>query len=111
MDTKDTPTPPDPQREAAAWLQKLTDYPFPLRIKEGLALYLGAGIRPGSFLSAVLENNLLSAVRNADPVSQQATFGIVRWLANQAPATAWGSERRVSDYIAEKRNAQKAVTA
>lgn len=75
----------------------------PEHLRPGLARYLEEGIRPGSFLSAVLENDLLGAVMYADDVSRAAIPNVVRYLANHAPASAWGSPMAVSQWIKEMR--------
>lgn len=99
---KDTSEAPSPEVEMANWLLRLTPQPFPLHVKEGLSLYLGAGIRPGSYLTAVLENDLREAVKRADDDSERATFAIVRWLYNHAPSEAWGSVDAVKTWMEQR---------
>lgn len=104
-------TPNDPRAEAARWVERLAGYDFPSHVVGGLALYLGVGIRPGSYLNAVLENNLVECVRRADPLSEKATFAIVRWLVTYAPAVAWGSPVYVTEWIEQHRQARQRVAS
>lgn len=53
---------------------------------------------PGSFLTAVLENNLKEAVARADEESLDALPHIVAWLYDRAPNVAWGSPKHVHDW-------------
>jgi hypothetical protein len=58
----------------------------------------------GSFLRAVLDNNLRLAIGQADEVNKGALAEIVRFLVDVAPAYAWGSERAVDAWIAKGGN-------
>ena len=58
---------------------------------QGLRLYFENGIEPGSFLSAVLCNDLKEACGRADRFNRHLLFEIVYWLHNDAPAGTWGS--------------------
>jgi hypothetical protein len=58
----------------------------------GLRRYIEHGIAPGSFLSAVLANDLRGAYEKADIVNQHALFNYVKFLYSYAPAGCWGSE-------------------
>ena len=62
-------------------------------------LYLENGIEPGSFLMSVLENNLKNAVAYADNINRDRLFDIVFFLYNFFPAEAWGSEKKVEEWI------------
>lgn len=64
-----------------------------------LKLYVEQGIPPGSFLCAVLENNLFSAVNRADTANLAALPEIVKYIYNEVPSIAWGNSKSVSEYI------------
>lgn len=67
--------------------------------REGIRLYIEEGILPGSFLTAVLRNDLMeSLARCSGPMEDVKT--VVRWLYNEAPSTCWGSERSVKEWVA-----------
>lgn len=61
-----------------------------------LRRYLFNGIIPGSFLKAVLENNLFLAVRFADAVNKRHLASIVEWLYQYAPAECFGRPEYVA---------------
>jgi hypothetical protein len=65
--------------------------------------YLEHGIPPGSFLMAVLENNLKEAFARADDISVKELPGIVAWLYNMVPIDAWGSPEICRNYMEKKR--------
>lgn len=62
----------------------------PPNLHDGLLRYLRQGILPGSFLRAVLRNDLAGAARRADPFTGRCLPAIVAWLDLFAPANAWG---------------------
>lgn len=53
---------------------------IPQRMRDSLRRYFLHGIRPGSFLTAVVENDLFGAVRHADPENLAILPTYVRWL-------------------------------
>lgn len=66
----------------------------------GLVRYVTHGYRPGHFLRAVLENNLMDAMARADFDSRLALHGICVFIYNDLPAKAHGSPARVDQWIA-----------
>ena len=70
----------------------------PARVKRELDDYL-RGIPPGSFVLAVLENNLLAAVRYADPKNLAALPHIVAFLCGRILTRFWGSPTIVQDHL------------
>jgi len=64
-----------------------------------LTRYVEHGIPPGSFLCAVLENNLVRSVGRADRENLAALPEIVKYVYNEIPSNAWGNSKSVSDYI------------
>lgn len=58
---------------------------------EGLKLWIERGIEPGSFLSAVLCNDLKEACAYADHINLHHIWDIVFYLWNYAPGNCWGS--------------------
>ena len=57
----------------------------------GLQRYFEHGIEPGSFMTAVLCNDLKEACGRADDINRHMLFEIVKWLWNEAPSGTWGS--------------------
>ncbi len=74
-------------------------YKMPPRIAEGLAQYAREGREPGSFLRAVLSNNLLQAITRADLESLACLHDIVLFVCNELPARSWGSSAAVHEWI------------
>lgn len=56
----------------------------------------------GSFLKAVITNNLSDAVAHADAKNMENISAIVIYFYNQAPQSCWGSEKAYQDWIASK---------
>jgi hypothetical protein len=82
--------------------ERLTSCGVPDHLHAGLLAYLVDRRRPGSFLSACLENNLLEALlRAAPPVTAEHVTAIVQFLTWHAPATAWGSSLVVETWLTE----------
>lgn len=92
-----------PQVERRAYREhlraRLIENGVPESLHEGLTEYLAARRPVGSFLTAVLENNLTQAVLRADPMNALSLYQIVLFLANYAPSTAWGTPRKVGDWL------------
>ena len=74
--------------------------PIPGNLLPGLQRWRDLRVRPGSFLCAVLENDLRKAVQSADPVSYGALRAIVEWCWNELPADAWGSPEKMDAWAA-----------
>lgn len=64
-----------------------------------LRRYLEHGIAPGSFMVALLSNNLKEAVGRADSMNRLKIVEWVEWLTQYAPSAAWGSEERVRAWV------------
>ena len=82
----------------------MTDYSqLPEHMQGGARRYIENGIRPGDFLTAVLENNLTQAFGSADSTNRPLIGTVyVEWLYWEIPAPAWGSPTKVAAWIAHK---------
>lgn len=67
--------------------------------------YLNNGIMPGSFMTAVLENNLKEAFGRADSYNSQNMKDIIGYLYNEIPSSAWGSKERVTQWLEQFKTA------
>ena len=74
-------------------------YQIPSYMQDGLILYINNGIEPGSFMSAVLENNLKQAVIHADSNNMTLIPEYVRFLYAKAPSSVWGSRAKVDAHL------------
>lgn len=63
--------------------------------------YVQNGWQPGSFLEAVLCNNLKDACACADPENLRNIPAIVSWLYCMAPSNCWGSLERYEKWLAQ----------
>jgi hypothetical protein len=72
---------------------------LPEQVHYGLTNYLVHHVPAGSFLTAVLENDLKEACARADDDCMWALPVIVAYLYNEAPSQAWGSKESVRDWL------------
>lgn len=78
----------------------MTDYSkLPSSLAPGMQRYLEQGVQPGSFLTAVICNNLKEAFVKADDFNQELMFEIVKWMYNEIPRLCWGSPARVENWM------------
>jgi hypothetical protein len=71
-------------------------YNVPIHNADGLLRYFADHIPPGSFLLAVLCNDLKAACMCADETNRHHIFNIVHLLSNEAPAGSFGSLDQVN---------------
>ncbi len=69
---------------------------------EAIRRYIDHGIEPGSFLSAVICNDLKSAVGKADVFNMANLPAFVGYFYNEAPSSCWGSNERMIAWMAKK---------
>lgn len=77
-------------------------YYIPSRMIEGLESYINQHLLQGSFLHAVLCNDLLEAIRNADHWNMANLPAIVNFLYNYAPRKCFGSPEKVEKWLNNK---------
>ena len=74
----------------------MTEYQMiPPAVMRSMKGHVELGSPTGSFVQAVLENNLKEAIGRADEHSYAALRQIVSWMYNEAPSTCWGSCEKV----------------
>jgi len=71
----------------------------PRHIHEGFLNFILYGIEPGSFLRAVLSNDLKESFGRADDTNLRHMFSIVSFTRNGCPAAAQGSETSFLSWI------------
>lgn len=79
--------------ERAEW-SLIPDY-----MRDGVELYVMHGIPPGSFMTAVLSNDLKEAFARADDQNTAAMRGWVQFLYNFTPSDCQGSPAKVASWI------------
>lgn len=72
---------------------------IPPHMRAALLRYTKDHIEPGSFLRAVLENNLKEAVARADGINRHRLIDYVTYLYNEAPSACWGSPEKVQAWL------------
>ena len=72
---------------------------IPEHLKAALDRYVNHKIRPGSFLEAVLSNDLFDAIGRADNVSRACLFDICKYVYNELPGDCWGSREIVERWL------------
>lgn len=70
---------------------------------ESLDAYANKGIPTGSFLQAVLENDLFEALGRADTESRHILFDICAHIHNHLTPACWGSPVKVRHWLKQKR--------
>lgn len=66
----------------------------PGQIRESLWNYLGWGLPPGSFVSAVLRNNFIVAMNSSDHTWDGRSFKeLAKWITTKMPPESWGSDK------------------
>lgn len=76
---------------------------LPEILREGARLWIEEGIHPGSFLTAVIENDLTEAFSRADDTNLERMHDIVRWWYNEAPSLCWGNKKKATKWAKAKR--------
>ena len=69
---------------------------------EGMYNYLTYKIPPGSFMSAVLCNDLYAACQCADGTNRFRLFGYIDFLHNEAPTKSFGSYDAYKTWLESK---------
>ena len=70
------------------------------RMLGGIHRYIEQGIPPGSFLTAIIENDLKAAVERADDENMANLPAFVAYFYNQTPAGCWGSPENRRAWLA-----------
>lgn len=80
-------------------------YNVPIHNAQGLVNYFQHHIVPGSFLLALLSNDLKTAAMYADDTNKHHLWDITNLLYNEAPNDSWGSPKRTTEWIAARMEA------
>ena len=64
--------------------------------------YIENGFEPGSFLRALLSNDLRGAIARADAANIAKIPHWVVWMENNLPGGAWGSPESYEHWIARR---------
>jgi len=72
---------------------------IPGHMRSGVELYVMRGIPPGSFLTALLENDFLGAMGRADSTNAANMKGWAQFIYNHMPSESHGSPSKVDAWI------------
>ena len=78
------------------------DFYISERMMGGIKRYVEDGLRPGRFLTAVIENNLSNACGFADDENMSNLPAYAAYFYNEVPANCWGSKEKMNDWITQK---------
>lgn len=81
---------------------RFRDWYVPERMMPGLERWVVDHIAPGSFLSAVLRNDLIGACSHADIENARNLPAFVAWLVHEAPSACYGSSANVDAWAASR---------
>jgi hypothetical protein len=72
---------------------------LPEHMREPMIEYIRVGRPTGGFLTAILENNLISAAAAADQINLWNLHAFANYLYNYAPRGCYGSSEKVHQWI------------
>jgi hypothetical protein len=68
----------------------ISGYEFLKNIEE-IQRYVEHRLEPGSFVKALMANDLIGAFNNADEINQNEMIGYVKFIYNRLPRVCFGS--------------------
>lgn len=84
--------------ETVLYMNKLQRYGIREDMKHALVRYLVYGIKPGDFLTAVLENDFMEAFSRADDDNTRDMKQYAMILYNELPGGCYGTPEQVKEY-------------
>jgi hypothetical protein len=85
------------------------EWVIPKYMWSGIDLYLEHGIKPGHFLSAVICNDMSTAVGYADDTNIRNLPAYSNFFYNYAPSTSWGSKEKMEKWMMKKYEENRAI--
>jgi hypothetical protein len=70
----------------------------PVYILDSINRFVEHGLEPGSFVKAILSNDLVGALNRADTASLRGLQDILGYCQMNIPATCWGSSAKVKNW-------------
>ncbi len=80
---------------------------IPEGIMEEIRLYVEDGVKPGSFLSAIIQNDLSDACGRADDKNLHNLPAFVAYFWGETPACCWGSSEHMERWMKKKKEERK----
>ncbi len=85
-------------------------FTIPQYMMKPLMSYIQNGQRPGDFLTAVICNDLHTAVARADEHNIINIKAYIGYLYNEAPAGCWGSYDNMQEWINQKQKEKQCLS-
>lgn len=89
-------------RDRAYYQKGLEESGVPDTLWDGLLSYILDHRPTGSFLEAVINNDLRDACARADQVNRYHLWNIVDFLYNYAPTGCWGHDHATTQWLKER---------
>ena len=86
------------QTTATSLRQGMDSMNLPPHMASGVVAWVLFGQKPGQFLTALIENNLLEAARRADAGNGPALQAWVKFLDAYVPSPCYGSVQAVNEW-------------
>ena len=80
---------------------------IPDHMHGAISRYIVDGIPPGSFLTALMANDLVETLGRADYMNKGLVPNYVEWFYQHAPSPCWGSYSRVNEW--QKRGGARGI--
>jgi hypothetical protein len=66
---------------------------------EGLQRYFENHIKPGDFLTGLLENDFMKIMTHCDAINRNRLTDWAQWLHNEPSMKSWGSKEAVREWL------------
>ena len=76
---------------------------LPEHCRAGMKRYIENGVIPGSFLQAVICNDLVGAFSLADSINSERLKDYAHFLYNEIPSPAWRSKEKMKAWAEARR--------
>lgn len=77
---------------------------IPQHMRESVYKYINEGVPPGTFLRAVLENDLVNAFVFADDINKKVLNDWVSFVWWDLPVESWGSREKVNLWMKRRQH-------
>jgi len=78
--------------------EKANEKGVPERTADALIRYVVDGIKPGSFLRAVLKGDLFESFGRADSENRESLYNTAMFIYNDIPYKSWGNEEKIENW-------------
>lgn len=83
-------------------MRKINYGMIPPHMHKSVRRYVEHHIKPGHFLTFLLQNDFINAIGYADDINRRNITNWVKFLRNELPRGCWGSKEKVKDWLEKK---------